>query len=443
MELSKYNILGKLKNRNDYYIVNLLSGRADIIEEEEGRALEAGKCPEDEAFRERGYVVDPEEEGRRYRAGYLDFIEARENSETQIFFVPTYACNFACSYCYQESYAGPDNTGAASGGYASGEVIDSFFRYIDAGFAGKSKYLTLFGGEPLLPGQKPRRGVEAFLRGASERGLDTAVVTNGYHLVEYLDLLERGSLREVQITLDGPEAIHDRRRPLKDGSSSFRPVVAGIDAALGAGLTVNLRVVVDKENLPFLPELAELARSKGWTGNPRFKTQLGRNYELHTCQSAEARKNILSRADLWAEVDDLIEKHPVVGEFHRPAYSVARFLADTGELPVPLYDSCPGCKTEWAFDLNGGIYSCTATVGKPDERLGSFYPDVVLDEELVDEWESRDVTEIEECRSCSLQLACGGGCASVAKNRTGRLHAPDCRPVGELLSLGLSRYFEE
>jgi uncharacterized protein len=322
-------------------------------------------------------------------------------------------------------------------------VIDAFFRYIDRKFAGKSKYLTLFGGEPLLPGSAARRGVDLFLRHAAERNLDTAVVTNGYHLLDYLDLFTDASVREIQVTLDGPEGIHNCRRPLRSGGETFSRIVEGVDAALEADLTVNLRVVVDRENLPSLPELAELARSRGWTQNPRFKTQLGRNYELHTCQSAEARKNIVSRIELWEMVDRLIAEHPVVGEFHRPAYSVARFLADTGELPVPLYDSCPGCKAEWAFDLNGGIFSCTATVGKSDERLGGFYPEVTLDEDTVDEWESRDITEIEECGECPVRLACGGGCGSVAKNRTGRLHTPDCRPIGELLSMGLARYFDE
>jgi len=50
------------------------------------------------------------------------------------------------------------------------------------------------------------------------------------------------------------------------------------------------------------------------------------------------------------------------------------------------------------------------------------------------------VIAIETCRSCPVQLACGGGCAAIAKNRTGKLHAPDCRPVKGLLELGLGLY---
>jgi uncharacterized protein len=54
----------------------------------------------------------------------------------------------------------------------------------------------------------------------------------------------------------------------------------------------------------------------------------------------------------------------------------------------------------------------------------------------------RDVTFIPECRECNLQLACGGGCGSVAKNRTGSACSSDCRPVTELLELGFAGYFE-
>jgi len=34
-----------------------------------------------------------------------------------------------------------------------------------------------------------------------------------------------------------------------------------------------------------------------------------------------------------------------------------------------------------------------------------------------------------------LALACGGGCGSVSKNKSGLLHSPDCRPVKELLEI--------
>ncbi|HTP57924.1 MAG TPA: SPASM domain-containing protein, partial [Spirochaetia bacterium] len=173
--------------------------------------------------------------------------------------------------------------------------------------------------------------------------------------------------------------------------------------------------------------------------SPIFKTQLGRNYELHTCQADSGR--LFSRVELYEKLLEMIAKHPEILELHKPAFSLSKFLWENGELPTPLFDSCPGCKTEWAFDFTGRIYACTATVGKEGEELGTFHPLVGRREGLIREWQERDVTSIAQCRDCSLQLACGGGCAAVARNHAGNLRAPDCRPVKELLEMGMSLYF--
>jgi uncharacterized protein len=227
---------------------------------------------------------------------------------------------------------------------------------------------------------------------------------------------------------------------MRGGKGTFNEVTTGISKALEAGIPINLRVVIDKENMPYLPELAEYAVSKGWTESPLFKTQLGRNYELHYCQENAAK--LYDRLSMYEDLYSLIRKNPVIMKFHRPAFSISRFLFDNGEMPDPLYDSCPGCKTEWAFDYSGHVFSCTATVGKPGESLGTFYPEKTLKADAVAQWQERDVTSIPECRSCELRLACGGGCASAAKNRNGSINSPDCRPVKGLLSLGLSHYFK-
>ena len=435
MTLSGHNIVSRLADSKDYFIVNPLSGQADILDAQTAQRMESGTLTseEREQFTEKGYLVDPDEETRRYRNAYLDFLKARDSSEIQLFYVPSYACNFNCSYCYQEGYDVP--------GTAGEEVLDAFFSYQKNAFGNAPRYFTLFGGEPLMAGETSRRAVSRFLERAHAEGIDTAVVTNGYHLIDYLDILENALIREIQVTVDGTREVHDGRRPLKKGGPTFDRIVEGIDGALSRGIPVNLRMVVDRENIGNLPDLARFAVEKGWTASPLFKTQLGRNYELHTCSGNQAA--LYNRIDMYRDLYSLIQKEPVITEFHRPAYSISRFLFDNGEMPMPLFDSCPGCKTEWAFDYSGQIYSCTATVGKKGEELGTFYPEVSLDSEAVEKWEERDVMAISECGTCNLRLACGGGCGSVAKNATGELHSPDCRPVRELLEMGLSLYFDK
>ena len=429
---SRFNIVAPLAGSDDFYVVNLLSGRADLIDAVEARELQAGdRSAYGADLIERGYVVDPEVEERAYRQAYLDFVESRETDELQLFYVPSYACNFDCSYCYQKSYEPPDAGEQAA-------VIQAFFAYVDANFAGRHQYITLFGGEPLLPNASSREVVERMTSGTRDRGLDLAVVTNGYHLVSYIDTLAQGRIRELQVTLDGPRAVHDGRRHLATGAGTFDAIVAGIDAALGAGMPVNLRTVMDRDNLPSYVALARFAIERGWTTQPGFKTQVGRNYELHECQVG--RERLYSRLELHQDLYRLAKQHPELLEFHRPNFSIARHLADHGRLPGPLFDACPATKTEWAFDGTGHIYGCTATVGRREESLGTFYPDVQRSESAIEPWEDRDVLSIPQCRSCSVQLACGGGCGSVAKNQRGTVAAADCRPISELLSLGLDLY---
>ncbi len=197
-------------------------------------------------------------------------------------------------------------------------------------------------------------------------------------------------------------------------------------------------MVIDRENIDNLPDLARFAIEKGWTRNRHFKTQIGRNYELHHCQSTPEK--LFDRVSLFESIYELTRKHPHIIEFYKPAYSIARFMSEQGDLPDPLFDACPACKTEWAFDYLGQIYSCTATVGKTDEALGTFYPVVTRLTESVRQWENRDITAIPECKDCAVSLACGGGCGAVAKNRTGKICSSDCRPVKELLEMGFSSY---
>ena len=406
MVYSKHNIFSKISGSDNFFIVNLLNGGADILSQAEGKMIHDyldGKDIDQEFLgdlKEKGYLVDEKEETKLYRSKYLDFIDSRDEDEVQLFFVPNYLCNFACTYCYQDEYAPAKQE-------LTTEIIDAFFRYISQEFAGRKKYLTVFGGEPLLNSPKQKELIAYLLKQANQANLEVCIVTNGYSITGYIDILKTAKIREIQLTLDGIGNVHDARRFLKGGGATFEKIVKGIDACLESQLPVNLRMVIDKDNIHGLPEMAQFAIDKGWTKNELFKTQLGRNYELHHCQVASEK--LFSRISLYETIYQQVKQHPHILEFYKPAYSVSKFLFENGSLPDPLFDTCPACKTEWAFDYTGQIFSCTATVGKADESLGTFYPEVSRKEEMIATWENRDVTAILECFTCSMQLACGGG----------------------------------
>lgn len=437
--LSIHNILSKVEDSDNYLLVNVLHNSADVLTPEYHQwYLDFSQNkPIPEEFKQelidKKYLIDADVEAKIFKNEYLKFIDERDKDEIQLFFVTNYSCNFSCSYCFQDEYSNPTLP-------LSHEVIDAFFAHVANKFHDRRKYITLFGGEPLLNGASHKENISYFLKKSAEANIDISVVTNGYHLAEYIDILKLAHIREVQVTIDGTEEVHNQRRFLKGGGKSFAQIIEAVDLCLQNNIAINLRMVLDKDNIRELPKLATFAIEKRWTKSTIFKTQLGRNYELHHCQSENQR--LYSRIDLYKDIYQLLKTNPHILEFHKPAFSVSKFLWENGGLPTPLFDACPACKNEWAFDYAGKIYSCTATVGKTDELLGTFYPEVYEDKERIKKWENRDLLTITKCGTCSLQLACGGGCGSIAKNNHGDVNAPDCRPIDSLLSLGFASYFE-
>jgi len=446
MRLSRHAIVAPVPGRAEALLVQPLTGQAALVEPEKVAALRAlaagGPLPSgisEEGLRESGFVVGSAAEDDALLArAHGEWAREAERTPTQLLVVPTFGCNLACTYCYQEPF---DPTG---GGLMAPEVIESFFAWVDRHHASESPrpFITLFGGEPLRDAPTHLDRVGRVLEGARARGLTVAAVTNGHDLAAFLPLLAAGAVKEVQVTLDGPPALHDRRRPHRSGAGTFDRIAAGIDGLVAAGVPVNLRVVADRENLGALPQLADLALSRGWLDLPasRFKTQVGRNYELFGCASRQDRGALFDRVELWARYLELAEAHPALRRFHQPRFHGIGHLAASGELPAPNFDACPAAKKEWAFGPDGSLYGCTATVGHPAHRLGRFHPAMERDEEAIARWRSRSTLTIPECRGCSLAPVCGGGCGAVAWNQRGTALAPDCRPVPELYGLG-ARYY--
>ena len=322
MEFSKHNIFSKIADSDNYYIVNPLSGQADILEADEAQKFIEKKITRTQVYIDKGYLVDPKEEEKLFKKKYLDFIDERDKDEVQLFFTPWYTCNFDCSYCFQDEYTNANDK-------VKTEVIDAFYQYVDKQFVDRKKYITLFGGESLLNSPSKKEAIKLILEKASDRKLDIAIVTNGYNIPEYIDLMKRSSIREVQVTMDGTQKVHDSRRILKGGQGSFDKIVEGIDLLLENHIPVNLRMIVDKDNINNLPELARFAKEKGWTKSPLFKTALGRNYELHHCQTNNSR--LFSRIEMYQEIYKLVNKYPEILEFHKPTFSISKFIFENGE----------------------------------------------------------------------------------------------------------------
>lgn len=449
MYYSKYNLVFNFDDQNNekYAIMNSLSGSFDLATEDEMMKLyqlrDKGQNIDDPKLAtyllDRGYIFNEQaEEDQLVQVKYNEFSAITTETSKQLILIPTYACNLACTYCFQHGVEGRPNL-------ITKEIVDAFFAYANKTFALElnKPFVTLFGGEPLIYSKAQAEIISYIVDQCNQNGYQLAVVTNGYNLEEYLDILKKANIREIQVTVDGPQVVHDARRAMANGKGTFTKIMAGLEKAIAAGMPINFRSVVDQSNLTALIMLAEYIDSKGWLDLPAelFKTQIGRNYELFECYARP--EHLLNQVELWAEVARLSKEVPVLRKFHQPEFKGLKQLVQTGEMYLASFDTCPAAKTEWVFDLYGEIYGCTATCGRAEYKLGTYYPTVQLDNNSISTWQNRNVQTIPECRDCAESLICGGGCGVVACNQNGSIKSPDCRPVKQLLDIGINYYKEE
>lgn len=123
---------------------------------------------------------------------------------------PTFACNFACPYCFEEGH--PTNR-------MSDETEENVVRFVK-GYKPKNISVTWFGGEPLLEFNRIKSLTNKLK--ALNVGYNASMITNGYLLTkEKANEFENLSINRVQITLDGVRDSHDCRRFLKGGKPTF------------------------------------------------------------------------------------------------------------------------------------------------------------------------------------------------------------------------------
>lgn len=156
-------------------------------------------------------------------------------------------CNLNCIYCHHEGEVKPD-------GEISDEMIASVAR---AAAKLGVRSIKFTGGEPLL-----RHDLAGLIREMPQE-LNISLTTNGILLAEQAGPLAKAGLDRVNVSLDSlnPEtymAITGGRE------GDLEKVLAGIDAALDAGLTpIKLNIVVLKENEAEIPALIDFCRKKG------------------------------------------------------------------------------------------------------------------------------------------------------------------------------------
>jgi uncharacterized protein len=92
------------------------------------------------------------------------------------------------------------------------------------------KNIVLYGGEPLL--KENKEIVEYIVNKGVDLGYTFEAITNGYDLEAFTDLLSPDKIRSIQVTVDGMQENHDKKRIHFVTIKSFDKIITNIGIAL-------------------------------------------------------------------------------------------------------------------------------------------------------------------------------------------------------------------
>lgn len=217
---------------------------------------EYAHCLENEELRKRWFVV-PANTKDKSVADMVKWVLAagkkQQRAITSYTIFPTTDCNARCFYCFELSRSRiPMDL----------ETARKVARYIKDHCGGEAVKIAWFGGEPLYN----QAAMDEICNGLREYGVTfTAKATTNAYLFDEKALEKAKSLwnlKQVQITLDGTEAVYNRIKAYihKDGSA-YQIVLGNMERLLDAGIFVAVRLNMDLQNgedlLTLVDELAK------------------------------------------------------------------------------------------------------------------------------------------------------------------------------------------
>ena len=247
------------------------TGQLIKLDLETAAALEAGAVPASTALlarlSEAEILVASDEDETGFVAA-RNQAAADERGTASFTILPSAHCNMACGYCGQRHRSGA----------MAPDIYRSVLRRVGHAILApgtRAVHVQWFGAEPMVAYRTIVRMSRHFMLAARRSGSAyiASMVSNGTLLTleKLIHLHLRAGIQEICITLDGPQAIHDARRPLKTGSRNYAHIVALLESvrhcAELAELTIVLRSNIDRLNLAWVPDyLTDMARRGFNTG---------------------------------------------------------------------------------------------------------------------------------------------------------------------------------
>lgn len=346
-----------------------------------------------DALLENGFLV-PGHADEKKRAGFLHQSLHRTDM-LHLILMPTEACNFRCTYCYESFVRGRMDDGTVSGVKA---LVSERIKTLN------SLHISWFGGEPLLELELMEELTSVFQEEAEKYNVSYSadISTNGYFLSkEVFQKLLAMDVRQFMVTIDGVERVHDKRRFLIGGGKTYQNIMENLKSAKESSenFDLSIRVNFDEDNLKETVELTQLLKEY-FAEDPRFGIlfrPVGRWGGEHD-EDIPICSHITANEKMWQFTENAIEEKlfmsSMVGGIMNPAGSVC-------------YAAKP---SSFVIGASGQLYKCTTALDQDVNHVGTLHEDgtMDLDYDKLISWVTSGEETDPVCQNCFYRPACQG-----------------------------------
>ncbi len=320
-------------------------------------------------------------------------------------------CNLGCTYCYKEDLQTP-----ARGEKMSFEIAARSVDLLLEQAAQRERVgVVFFGGEPLSNVPLIRRVVEHAERRGAETGkqIDFSLTTNATlltpELADFFDAHRFG----LSISIDGPQAIHDRNRRSVGGKGTHAVV-----ARKAAMLIGRYRSKPIGSRVPLAAGTVEIEAIHAY-----LRGELGFHEVGYAPVTAAADAAHALSAEQLDEVHAAFER---LGEDYLEAAlrGASNGFSNMHQLISDLHEGrrkalpCGAGVGLLAVDRSGGLNLCHRFTGSELPTFGDVYDGIDTERlgEFLHRASDRDGTD---CAKCRIRNLCAGGCYHEAYSRFG------------------------
>jgi uncharacterized protein len=422
---SRYNLCIPLNNI-DLLLYNTRTGAVISLADEDAVSLAKQLCDKINCFN--CDIIDDDLQKQLLDGGFLidaqfdelavikkRFAYAKENAPPVATIVTSMNCNLACFYCYEtraKCQLAADDLPA----------ILAWIKELTTNISKKDLHVLWYGGEPLLNLDFLTKASFAIQDYCKQQGItySSSMISNGTLWPEAIaDFIAAHAIKYLQITFDGLEATHNKRRCYApgfgdaNGASTFTKALTVVEKAK-THTKILVRFNVDNNNLDELLPFVEFARVRGWFAEPNPVTFYPAMLSGCSEKSCFLTKNEFS-----------VEKY---AEIKREIKQILPLQSRTKEYvcPQPQFSICAGLAKHCGIvGADGLFYRCTLHLGNSEQATGSIKDSAVYLQHA-EFWQRFDPMTDVVCKNCTFLPLCFGGCPKVKLEQDMRAFQRQC-----------------